>query len=189
MSKFKNRFDSLFETPSLSVLESVPDNLLSLTHFVEFGFEQVARVEIWVGNLWLYKDYDPELLYSTHSSWLYIIVVDGQVYKLGETGNPLGIKSKTHQQPKTGTSSRLGRLANHSSHGDTDYRLREELHSAVIAGQVEIWAYKCPIKQQSMRLANLDFDIQQTVHKDLEAKILTQLNQLGQLPPGNRCTK
>lgn len=161
-------------------------NHLSIKHFQKWGFEKVADVAIWRNDLWLFKNIDQSLMYSDHTSWVYLIVVNGIIYKVGETGNPLGIKSKTHAQPVASTKCRMGRLANvTSSHTDTDVRLRRALKESVQQGLVEVWAYKCPIQTQTL----WEMEIKQTIHKSLELALLEHLHSLGTWPAGNQALK
>jgi hypothetical protein len=159
---------------------------LTIDRYEKLGFKKVANIDICYGDGWLFKEMDAGLMYSDHRSWVYLIVVSGIVYKIGETGNPLGIKSKTHSQPVSGTTSRMGRLANHSgSYSDTDVRLRRNLKESVSAGLVELWAFKCPIDEADV----CGFSLKRTVHKDLELSLIRYLDERDALPVGNLAVK
>jgi len=165
---------------------------LRIELFEKVGFEKVADVSLWegFGDLWIYQNMRQDLMYSRHASWVYLIVVNGIVYKIGETGNPLGIKSKTHSQPIAGTTNRFGRLANNnSSYTDTDARIRREIKEQVKQGLVSVWAFKCPENTTTMNIGDLSFDIQTQIHKSMEKRLLDQLNSVGALPDGNSCIK
>ena len=82
-------------------------------------------------------------MFSPHNSWVYFIVDGDTIVKVGETSQPLGIESEYHNQPITGTKSRLGRYRK----GDqTDTYIRNELVESVKNNQVSIWARKCELK-------------------------------------------
>jgi len=167
---------------------------LDVEHYKSMGFQQVCRVNRLNDNTWYYTSIDHEIMYSDHRSWIYFITVDGRIQKIGETGNPLGIKSSIgvggarDTQPKTGSESRLGRYRK----GDqTDSRCREELKAAIDQGcLVEFWAYKCPIKQETITLNEQALLVSVTHHKDLEMVLMDYYKQMtGSLPPLNLSRK
>ena len=96
---------------------------------------------------WYYKNIKTDTMFLDHRSWIYFIVVNDYVVKIGETGNPLGIAENTpykngEVQPKSGTTSRFGRIRK----GDmTDANIRSKLETVVKLGLVSLWAKQCDI--------------------------------------------
>lgn len=146
-----------------------------ISHYTPLGFKRVCRINPGKYKSWYYTDIVEELLYSDHRSWAYAITVNGLIYKIGETGQPLGIKQKRPDplygyQPKLGTESRFGRYRK----GDgTDERCRQELHRILKDpnNRVEFWAMECPSLLQSFTLTE-DFELNAHVHKQMEHYLL-----------------
>jgi hypothetical protein len=161
---------------------------LDINHYINDGFVKVCKVQHQYSFTfnWEYCDINYDLLYSSHKSWVYAICVDNIIYKLGETGNPLGIAGY-YFQPKTGSTSRLGRYMN----GDgTDAVIREKLSSEVNAGKVTIWARKCDTILVETQVAGRKVNSLTTVHKDLEMKYLDYIKRTtGKYPELNKCRK
>jgi hypothetical protein len=168
--------------------------VFNIRHYKKDGFEKVCEVMInpFKGG-WSYKNINHNLMYSDHRSWMYFIVLDDEIVKSGETGNPLGIQESWQYgdhdvQPKSGSTSRLGRYRN----GDnTDSYIRDALRSAILEGQtVSFWAKKCPVKVIREQVGNELVEIKHTIHKDLEQAYFTNfLNQSNCLPRLNKIKK
>lgn len=162
----------------------------NIKHYKKDGFVHVCDVR--ENEHWYYVNIDESVMYSSHRSWIYFIVVGDTIYKIGETGNPLGIKS-SHKgvhgaQPKKGSESRLGRYRN----GDrTDANIRRELWETIRDnGNVSIWAKACPIQHTEELVGGRKVQIINTIHKDLEMVYLDYyVKNVGTLPPGNRMRK
>lgn len=167
--------------------------ILDIKNFKKDGFEHVCDVDPRPGVGWNYKNIDESLMFSEHNSWVYMIVLDNIVVKVGETGNPLGISEyyvygDSEAQPKSNSKSRLGRLRK----GDaTDAYIREQLRPCIAKGQtVSIWAKKCPIRMLTESISGNEWHVQTQIHKSLEWAYLTYFqNKLGQLPMLNKAHK
>lgn len=158
-------------------------------------FQRVCRIYCTSSSNWFYTDIDCDLMYSDHRSWVYLIVVDGIVYKIGETGNPLGIRGiewttqgGPHEyQPSPHSSNRLGRYRKGCG---TDQHCRLSLEQHILSGHlVEFWAYKCPeLNSQPIILGGeLGFSVRSQMHKQLELKLLSHFVQhMGHLPYLNK---
>lgn len=86
---------------------------LDISSYLCDGFKKVCDVRI-NNNIWYYENIDTELMFSDHCSWIYAIVDQNTIIKIGETSRPLGILPKSKKtsidiQPLTGSKSRLGR--------------------------------------------------------------------------------
>lgn len=164
-----------------------------ISHYRPMNFKRVCRVNVDPDGLWHYSNINARIMFSPHRSWLYMITIDGIVWKIGETGNPLGIRltrgnAHPEVQPKYGTQSRLGRYRN----GDgTDQRCREELNSAIAQGRlVEFWARRCPTEPVKILLDNNVLRINSHHHKDLEMALIDYyVKHTGRLPEGNLSRK
>ena len=150
--------------------------LLHIDNFKADGFEKVCNVKLYYDDKWIYTDIDYRLMYSEHNSWVYLIAVGDIIVKLGETGQPLGIRSTTirhgWEQPITGTKCRLGRVASMQSSGkrsDTDQVIRAKLKPFLKDNQeVNIWAKKCEIVTVTEMIQSKLIKLNLTGHKDLE---------------------
>lgn len=171
---------------------------LEITAYIADGVKKVADIAIWDSgikgdNRWLFKNIDETLLYSDHRSWVYFIVCNTIIHKVGETGQPLGIRCKTHSQPKSGTKSRMGRLANHIDEGpryDTDVVIREELYQKILSGGVSLWALQCPIDNLSITCGGNTKIVPRTIHKHVETMYLDHIKEsFGDYPALNKCRK
>lgn len=167
--------------------------LLDIKSYIDDGFKKVAIVQHDPNKRgwWRFEIIDEDTLYEDHRSWVYVIVVGNEVYKLGETGNPLGIMSTRmpHKgQPIAGTVCRFGRLRSfgdidNDRCGDTDGRIRRHLQEEVSKGLVSIWVKRCDVFHVTSKLYGQDFDVPVTYHKDIEKGYLTKiLNEVGRLP-------
>lgn len=137
---------------------------------------------------WRYTNINQDIMFSEHTSWVYFIVVAGVIYKIGETGNPLGIKVKTGSrigQPKKSTECRFGRLS--FMKDPTDGAIRAALFNAVKAGTVTLWAKKCEAVKSKIIFDGEDHIIHAQVHKQLEKKYLDLIVAATyMLPDGNK---
>jgi len=172
---------------------------LDINTYTPDGFERVCTVtqETAHNNSWFYTDIDYDLMFRDHRSWIYFIVVNGEIWKVGETGNPLGIRYKrgTSSQPKPGTEGRLGRYRTGDYGGadryDTDWTIRERLHTELTEGaRVEFWAKACPIAETQITVAGNTEQVGSAIHKELEMAYLDYIfEQTGTLPRLNKLRK
>jgi hypothetical protein len=183
---------------------------LSINNFIKDGFEKVCDVIELTNGKWYYENIDQNLMYSDHTSWVYFIVIDGDIVKCGETGNPLGIRKALKKdncrksdgtiireaQPVAGTMSRFGRLANHSSSTsrsfDTDVVLRESISPFYKNGKtISLWARKCEIVESApMMILGEMSTASTTIHKALEMEYLEFFKrEANTLPLFNKSTK
>lgn len=145
------------------------NKILHIKNFKNDGFQKVCDVREEGYSRWCYTHINQELMFDLHRSWVYAITLDDVIVKLGETGNPLGIKM-SDGQPKLGSQCRLGRYRN----GDgTDNYIRRELHHYLNNNhRVSFWAKKCPIKTLSESIAGESIMVSNTIHKSLELAYL-----------------
>lgn len=174
---------------SFEAMDAHRTRVTNIDNFVQDGFEKVCDVR---GNtaLWHYENIREDLLFSDHDSWVYMIVLNKMIVKVGETGNPLGLKAYYGDRVDTllGTKSRLGRLRNGTN---TDRYIRQQLDEDLQSGHsVSIWAKKCPIKFLDLTIAGKQKRVKNTIHKDLEQAIFDYfLYEIGQLPVLNKAKK
>jgi len=168
------------------------EKIFNIKNYIDDGFEKVCNVSPLKNKEWMYSKINKELMFSEHRSWVYFVVIDNSIVKCGETGNPLGIPSKTRflneMQPVTGTKSRFGRLR---ADGNTDEYLREAVIPYVLNGHtVSLWAKKCPITNKQVLIAGETKVVPTTMHKDLEKMYLEYFKtQAYCLPLFNKATK
>lgn len=164
---------------------------LHILNYVGDGFRKVCDVrhsshDTW----WYYANIDETLMYSRHRSWVYCIVSDKSIVKIGETGQPLGIRQDYHcTQPIANTKNRFGRLRSmvDKSRSDTDQRIRETLYTDVQNLAVSLWAKKCEMITTSTVVMGQNIDIISCFHKDLEKIYLNRIQDtLGYLPLCNK---
>ena len=108
-------------------------------------------------------------MFDPHNSWIYFIVDGKEIVKVGESGNPLGIRGKQKgktDHPLTGTKGRLGRYMTQPD--DTDGRIRLELFEQVEKGQVTIWALKGQIIELPVIVGGKMSKTKYVCHKHLE---------------------
>lgn len=143
------------------------------------GFVRVCNIKSTADGYWYYSDIETQVMYSSHCSWVYFIVVNGKIWKIGETGNPLGIKGTTapmcvegEWQPVCNTTSRTGRYRQHPE--GTDARCREVLlpYTTDPKATVEFWAWQCPESELSIPVGNQMVDVRTHPHKDAEKVFL-----------------
>lgn len=142
---------------------------LTVEHYLEDGFERVCDVRRTWDNKWWYTAIRQDLMYRDHRSWIYFIVVDGTIEKVGETGQPLGIRTSSDEQPRTGTKSRFGRYR--SGH-ETDQWIRQQLWLETGEHRVSLWARACPIVLQKFSVGRSSCLAGTHCHKDLEIAYL-----------------
>lgn len=153
---------------------------LNISHYIQDGFKKVCDVangsilaelnERYLGKFY-YTNTDESLLFSKHNSWVYMIVDDTEVVKIGETGQPLGIRGNFNNgQPVWSTACRLGRLA--SWDDNTDGRIRKELDESTKKIKVSIWAKPCQKTVTGVTVGGVTKDINLCFHKDLELAYL-----------------
>lgn len=109
------------------------------------GFKYVCGIELQDYNngsdRWLYCEIEKDIMYSKSKGWIYIITLEGEIFKIGETGQPLGIRNKRTGQPLQGSKSRLGRYLVDNMQGkksqkdDSDKRVRELAYPHLIQGK------------------------------------------------------
>jgi hypothetical protein len=158
-----------------------------IRNFKSDGFEKVCDVREEGIAQWMYFNINKEIMFDDHRSWIYAITLNNIIVKIGETGNPLGIKM-SDGQPKVGTQCRLGRYRR----GDgTDSYIRRELHQYLNQGHsVSIWAKKCPIKLLIESVGGTNMKVSTTIHKSLELAYLSYFQEsILCLPMLNKSTK
>ena len=160
---------------------------LDIKTYIADGFVKVCDVEADLGGSWYFSDINEAVMYSTHRSWVYMIVVGKEIVKVGETGNPLGVKQKTSNQPKHGTEGRLGRYRT----GDaTDAYIRDALEQEVCQELVSIWARRCEMVVVSTSVGGQADEAVTCFHKDLEMRYLDFIfTSTKQLPRLNKARK
>lgn len=166
---------------------------LHIDSYLEDGFKKVCDVRSDCWEQWYYENIDESLMFSPHRSWVYFIVVDNTIVKVGETGNPLGIPSSVlhyasdEVQPLTGSKSRFGRYRR----GDTtDYEVRALLAEEAAEKQVSMWARKCEIIEHEVLVGGRKVKTYTSFHKDLELQYLDHIvSSTGCLPAANKSRK
>lgn len=131
--------------------------VFDVNNYVNDGFTKVCEIG-WFDNQWFYKPTDFRKMYKNHCSWVYFIVVDNEIVKVGETGNHLALKDSKGQDVK-GSKSRLGRYIN----GDrTDQYIRESLRKETTENRVSIWARELPYVITKIFINNIETEV---IHK------------------------
>lgn len=172
---------------------------LSIKDFVHDGFCKIADVETDYqyhtpkNPNWQLTNTNDLLLYSEHDSWIYCIVRDDTIVKIGETGNPLGVRNQDGSLG-SGTKGRLGRLCTHGKADeqstDTDSRIRYELKKDADDGLISIWAKQCPVETTTMILGGKEKTIRLQTHKSLEVVFLDHIFETtGAYPEMNKGRK
>ena len=156
----------------LHLVNTETSDALNINTYKKDGFVKVADVEHnALGdpyNIWNLTNQNEDVLYDDHGSWVYMIVDGETVVKIGETGNPLGIRTSRTDQPLKGTKCRFGRLISHRN-DVTDQSIRDTLVESVNAKKVSLWALKCDyVKNSTYSVAGNPITLNSTVHKDLE---------------------
>lgn len=168
-------------------------NYNKLETYINDGFQKICDVNLKytesaqfsdVSCEWYYSNINEALMYLDHKSWVYFIVDGDIIVKVGETGNPLGIRNSRGQylyfedQPISGTKSRFGRLARFGNNSDTDGRIRHDLKESVINGSVSLWARKCEIKDFEVRIGGELVNTKVTFHKELELQYIDRIHPI-----------
>ena len=172
---------------------------LSIKDFVHDGFCKIADVktrdEVSSKSrpTWKLENTNDLLLYSEHDSWIYCIVRDDTIVRIGETGNPLGIRNQDGSLG-SGTKGRLGRLCTHGDADewatDTDSRIRYELKKDANNKSISIWAKQCPIASTTMVLGGEEKTVRLQTHKSLEVVFLDHIFETtGAYPEMNKGRK
>lgn len=167
----------------------------NIKHYISDGFQKVCDVKHRYqkgDNEWYYFNINQDLMYDNHKSWIYFIVNDKKIFKVGETGNPLGIRKTKDNwlrevQPLKATTNRFGRLA--SMPDRTDGRIRTELKESVHKGLVSLWARRCEIKVEKILIAGKMIPTAKTFHKELEMQYLDYMAANGYWPVLNQLRK
>lgn len=170
------------------------DDMFNINNFVGDGFVKVCDVEQDQLGHWCYKNINKPVMFDNHKSWVYFIVVKNEIVKVGETGNPLGIKPQGYwcmpapeEQPKKGTTNRLGR---YRAGDGTDHHIRCALREEVDKGIVSIWARKCKMVVTETVIAGEKQKTMTSFHKDLELQYLRYfVEKTGRLPRLNKSHK
>jgi hypothetical protein len=119
--------------------------------------------------------------------WVYCVVVDDEIAKLGETGLKLFELDEQRQCVGTGTQSRMGRLRRGSG---TDRNIREALFYEVCDNRVSIWATKCKYTVITESVLGEEVDHIVGNHKQLESMYIKHIKQIvGKRPPLNKIDK
>ena len=153
------------------------------------GFKYVCGIELEDytngSDNWLYYEIEKDIMYSKSKGWIYIITLDGEIFKIGETGQPLGIRNKKTGQPIQGSKSRSGRMRRNNMNGiksgkeDTDKRVRELAYPHLLQGKkMHIFA---------LDVSNLT-EAERRLREEVMIKNYRLLNNLDR-PPGNLCDR
>lgn len=188
------QFDIFTNIISAPVILSPKDSLIfcgmSLQDFISDGFKLVCRIKNSSSvKKWTYENIDRSIMFKDHRSWLYLIVVDDVVFKIGETANPLGIvTSASLTQPMTGSKSRLGRYTT----GDaTDQDIRNSAEPYLKAGCIiEFWAKECEIVKSDAIICGKINQVEGSTQKSQEMAYLNYfIKTSGSLPLWNKSKK
>lgn len=165
------------------------EQVLNINSYICDGFEKVCDVDNRYSD-WVYRNINKELMFSTHTSWVYFVVENETIVKCGETGNPLGIPEQRSYrwdlptQPVASSKCRFGRLRK----GDgTDSYIRQELRNK---SNVSLWAKKCKLHMLNESLGGIVRQVDTSIHKHLEQMYLEHFkNEAGHLPLLNKSSK
>jgi hypothetical protein len=169
------------------------NHAFNINNYINDGFEKVCEVKEYYSE-WMYININKELMFSNHNSWVYLIVLNENIVKCGETGNPLGIPEQRSYrweypiQPIGNSKCRFGRLRK----GDgTDSYIRRELRDSIKAGNnVSLWAKKCKLHVVTESLGGKSRLVDTSIHKHLEQMYLEHFkDQGGRLPWLNKASK
>lgn len=168
---------------------SAIDKAFNIKNFINDGFVKVCNVRQTGSKLkplWEYTNIRKDVMFSEHRSWVYFIVLDTRIVKVGETGQPLGID--VGGQPGKSSKSRLGR---YRSGDGTDHNIRAELRPHLAAGQtVSFWVRECQTIVQEEIVNGIPREIENTLHKNLEQHYLQHFKDYtNRLPDLNKSTK
>jgi predicted DNA-binding transcriptional regulator AlpA len=190
-----NTFDSLFDIMDKPLTKTKPGNwpATSIHHYKNLNWVKVCDVNQTVGTSgfeWYYSNIDTNVMFDTHTSWVYALTENSQILKIGETGHPLGIsgswsydKISWEDQPKKGTTCRLGRYRAGDS---TDARIRNALINR-INNNIEFWAIKCPVISHKFDFLSETKSFEGHIHKQLEKALLDYFEKnVGRYPELNQ---
>ncbi len=164
------------------------DNPAYIDHYIDLGFEfkRVCKIKSTrIGNEWVYYDIDESVMFSTHRSWVYAITRLDTILKIGESGNPLGIKSnRSAGQPAYGTHSRFGR---YRKGGSSDKKVRNMFRRQTQDSTgLTLYAIACPEIDYSINVLNEVKIIKAQIHKQLEKFLLDYYKEkIGHYPEAN----
>ncbi len=178
-------------------LKVVKNPALNIYNYIDDGFVKIADVRELerrypIYSKWSLVDQNEDFLYMDHRSWVYMIVDGQEIVKVGESGNPLGIRTSRSDQPLKGTKCRFGRLISFATNdsGDTDERIRNELFESAKEGNVSLWARRCETIQLEEIIAGKERTVVLSSHKDLEMAYLDHIYQeTGSYPRCNMSRK
>lgn len=161
--------------------------VLAIQSHLSDDFVKMCDVQVAYNNEWAYTNINPDM-FSTHRSWVYFVVCNDIIVKVGESGNPLAIRKQRCGSPKKGTASRFGR---YMANGDTDEEIRTALKTKILAGeQVSLWARKCPYIVSKTTINGSVTDVIYSCHKDLELRYLDFfMENTGRHPELNKARK
>ena len=176
------------DTSNLFYEDIVSIKNLTMTSFKNDGFKQVCDVcTTSTADMWTYININNSVMYDSHCGWVYIITVDGIVFKIGETGGPLAKRPSRGNQPVGGTKARLSRYRTHKDHTkyDTDHEIRTVLQKYLDKGAViTFWARKCKASMINEIVLGESYTMDTGFHKILEKKYLSMIfEEYGRLPP------
>lgn len=158
--------------------------------YIPDGFKVVCDIDNRLSGIgeWNFMNIDTTLMFSLHRSWIYLIVVDGIVFKVGETAQPLGIPKPGSKQPIKGTKSRIGRYRC----GDaTDQDIRSAAEKYLKAGcKIQFWAKECKMIKETVIICGNTIDVDGTTQKNQEIAYLNHfIGEVGILPMWNKSKK
>lgn len=157
-----------------------------IDHYFDLGFKKLCDVKsTWYGNEWYYVNINEDLMFSSHRSWVYAITNNDRIIKFGETGNPLGIRVRNSDQPKSGTNNRLGR---YRKHGDSDLTIRNSYRKETQCDfhNIAFYALKCEEIDYNFTMINEGRKIKYQIHKQMEKFLLDYYKEkIGIYPESN----
>ena len=160
-----------------------------ISNFQKDNFNFVCKAEYHKPTgKWAYSDIQETLMFSKHRGWVYAIVASDIIVKIGECGNPLGLRNTKKGSLNIvveSTKSRLGRLIFFPE--GTDYDIREALKNEK---NIEIYAKKCPSGKTSSMVGGKRKTLKPTANKELELEYLDLFMELtGKYPKLNKARK
>ncbi len=164
-------------------------NPFDISNFEKDGFKYVcdAEYDLLTGK-WVYSNIQERLMFSKHYGWVYAIVVDDIIVKIGETGNPLGIRNTKKNSLNIvveSTRSRLGRLIYFPT--GTDFVIRQALKNEK---NIKIYAKKCIPAKTSTMIGGKRKQLRPRPNKEVELAYLDLFMELtGKRPRLNKARK
>jgi hypothetical protein len=137
---------------------------------------------------WKYINIVENIMFDDHRSWLYFIVVNDIIFKVGETGNFLGHRTNESQKhPLTGTK---GRLSRYLIGDETDQVIRNELQPYLDKGdKISFWVKKCEVLGGIIDVVGRQEIVYHSTHKDQEMIYLDRFKETGEYPVLNKLRK